>query len=313
MQVDIIIVNWIAGHQLWRCLRSIERHGRELEGKVVVVDNASTDTSLDYALTVDLPVHVIRNNDNLGFARACNQGAAVCDAPYLLFLNPDTELYDVSLEVPLEFMENNAHKDVGICGIQLIDEHGNVPKTCARFPSLARFIARILGLNRIPGLKGTGVHMKEWDHQSNRLVDQVIGAFFLVRRKLFEDLEGFDERFFVYFEEVDFSKRARSLGWKTWYLADARAFHAGGGTSKQVKTQRLFYSLRSRLLYAFKHFPRWQAMILVVFTILVEPCTRVLFCLLRFDFQGIKNTLSGYKMLWHSLPDIFDNRPKNSK
>jgi len=86
------------------------------------------------------------------------------------------------------------------------------------------------------------------------VVDQVIGAFFLVRRALFETLGGFDERFFMYFEEVDFSKRAQMRGAASVYLGAARAFHSGGYSSRQVKASRLFYSLRSRFLYGFKHF-----------------------------------------------------------
>src|SRR5660398_194498 len=110
--------------------------------------------------------------------------------------------------------------------------------SCARFPCVSGFLAHAVGLDRsFPRL---GHFMAEWDHLANRQVDHVIGAFFLVRRGLFEQLQGFDERFFVYFEDVDFSCRAKQSGWKSYYLADTQAFHAGGGTSNQVKAQRSF-------------------------------------------------------------------------
>lgn len=115
---------------------------------------------------------------------------------------------------------------------------------------------------------------------------------------------GFDERFFVYFEEVDLSLRVRQLGWDSIYLAEAQAFHAGGGTSSQVKAHRLFYSLRSRLLYGFKHFPRWQAWILVLMTLGIEPVTRTCFSFMKNGLVGVRNTWQAYCMLYLDLSNI---------
>ncbi|MDA3878116.1 MAG: glycosyltransferase, partial [Halothiobacillus sp.] len=135
-------------------------------------------------------------------------------------------------------------------------------------------------------------------------VDHVIGAFFLMRRSLFDSLNGFDQRFFVYLEDLDLSLRARQAGWRSVYLAEARAFHAEGGTSRQVKAHRLFYSLRSRLLYGFKHFRPWQAWALFGVTLVVEPISRTIFSLLRGGVQDVRNTLRGYSMLYRDLPNI---------
>jgi GT2 family glycosyltransferase len=131
-----------------------------------------------------------------------------------------------------------------------------------------------------------------------------MGAFFLIRREVFEACKGFDERFFVYFEEVDLSWRAKQVGWDSWYVTDTRAFHAGGGTSRQVKAQRLFYSLRSRLLYSFKHFPRWQAWLLMGVTCVIEPLIRTAWCLARGDGADVRNTWSAYRMLWRGMGRI---------
>ena len=304
MNIDIIIVNWNAGEQLKKCLSSIARFRSENVSKVVVVDNGSRDGSADGLERFDLPLEILRNGDNLGFAMACNQGAAVCDATYLLFLNPDTELFDNSLSAPHDFMEDELNNNVGICGIQLIDEEGYVSRTCAHFPSLLRFAAQTIGLNKIPGLRGIGVHMDEWNHLSDKSVDHVIGAFFFTRRTVFNALKGFDERFFVYLEDVDFSFRAQQAAWKTVYLTGAQAFHQGGGTSRQVKATRLYYSLRSRLLYGFKHFSPWQAWTLLGITLFLEPLTRSVFSLLRGGIRDVRPSWSGYKMLYHDLPDI---------
>ncbi len=310
--LDIIIVNWNAGVQLGNCLASINRFGSEYVSKVVVVDNGSKDASADALGRFDFPLEIILNNENLGFARACNQGASVCDARYLLFLNPDTEIFENSLTEPLAFMEDEANQEVGICGIQLVDEKGHIARTCAHFPTLLSFTAQICGINAIPGLKGVGMRMHGWDHLSDKSVDQVIGAFFFTRRSVFEALSGFDERFFVYFEEVDFSFRASQVGWKTTYLTGAKAFHEGGGTSRQVKAARLFYSLRSRLFYGFKHFPRWQAWSLTGVTVIVEPLSRTIFSFLRGGMRDVRNTWRGYSMLYRDLPNILGKLCDNS-
>jgi hypothetical protein len=311
---DIIIVNWNSINQLSNCLSSIQKYWTDAIARIVVVDNASSDGSADGIADrfADLPVEVICNDENLGFARACNQGARVGSAPYLLFLNPDAKIFDQSISRPMQYMEAEKNADVGICGVQLVDESGTVSRTCARFPTLGRLTAQALGLNKIPGLKHTGMHMKDWDHRHTAEVDQVMGSFFLIRRQLFEALGGFDERYFVYFEEVDLSFRAKCAGFKSMYLTEAKAYHAGGGTSHQVKAMRLFYSLRSRLLYGFKHFPLWQAWVLTGVTMIMEPVSRFFFCAFKRDWKGIHNTAKGYRYLWLSLPQVI-GQPEERK
>jgi hypothetical protein len=162
------------------------------------------------------------------------------------------------------------------------------------------FVCHAVGLDRLfPQL---GHFMTEWGHNETREVDQVIGAFFLVRRSVFEALQGFDEQFFVYYEEVDFSRRAREAGWRSIYLANAQAFHAGGGTSNQVKATRLFYISRSRLLYAFKHFSLIGACLVLLTTLLLEPFSRSVLALARGFWLSFKETWVGYAMLWKWLP-----------
>ena len=302
-QISVIIVNWNAGSLLANCLDSIAQHHCGLVSSVIVVDNASTDDSLVQVETLgELPfqLFVVRNYDNDGFGSACNQGAALATSEYLLFLNPDTILFDGSLSRVLEYMKHSDSQDVGIVGIQLFDEKNNVSRSCTRFPSAIGFLAHAIGLDRMfPRL---GHFMTEWTHESTRFVDQVIGAFFVVRQNVFEQLGGFDERFFVYFEELDFSLRSHQAGWKTVYLAEAQAFHVGGGTSNQVKARRLFYSLRSRLLYSFKHFSFIGAMAVLLVTILLEPLSRSALALARRSFTTFQETWSGYGMLWRWLP-----------
>ena len=297
--VSVVIVNWNAGRQLLECINSVNQYGTLLVSEIIVVDNSSTDGS---ELFVErLPnVKLLRAGENFGFGKACNLGAQHATSEYLLFLNPDAALYANTLSKVLAYMQDSANAKVGICGVQLLDEDGHISRSCARFPSPLGFVAHALGADRIfPRL---GHFMSEWDHKHTRQVDHVIGAFFLVRRELFNALVGFDERFFVYLEDLDFSCRAYQAGWHSVYLAGVRAFHAGGGTSNQVKARRLFYSLRSRLLYSFKHFSWIGAFGVLAATLFVEPLSRSALALLRRSWPSLKETWAAYGMLWRWLP-----------
>jgi hypothetical protein len=269
-----------------------------------VVDNRSTDNSLTGIDALGVPVRLIRNSDNLGFAAACNQGAWNTSSDYLLFLNPDTKLFKNSFSVPIAVMEQPSNQTVGICGIRLIDKFGEANRHCARFPTPLSLAVTSTGLDKMMPSAGLGHFMTEWDHLSTQVVDHVIGAFYLVRRKVFNELHGFDETFFVYLEDLDFSFRARARGWLSLYLADACVFHAGGGTSRQVKAERLFYSLRSRLLYAFKHFSALGAWLVFATTLVLEPVTRTIFALARGAWADVGHTARGYRMLLGHLPSV---------
>jgi len=295
LAVSVVIVNWNGGAHLETCIASVLSHGDGHVDHITVVDNGSTDDSL--SAVRDLPqVHLIEAGENLGFARACNRGAQGVRSDFLLFLNPDAAVFAGTLGRALCEMADSACADVGICGVQLIDGEGVVARSCARFPTALGFCLVATGLGRL--FPGRGILMEDWAHDQTRDVDHVIGAFFLVRRQLFEDLGGFDERFFVYLEDLDFSLRAKQRGWRSRYLVEAKAFHLGGGTSSQVKDRRLFYSLRSRILYAFKHFKRPEAVSVLVATCVAEPLIRLVWAGAKFSWSTFAETLRGYRMLY---------------
>lgn len=297
--ISVIVVNWNSGDQLFNCVVSIVEHSKNLVAEIIVVDNGSIDCSIAAIATMP-KVHVIRNGSNQGFGRACNLGAQQAKSRYLLFLNPDALLFSDTLSKALVYMNTPLNSKVGICGVQLLNEDGCISRHCARFPTAHGFFVHALGVDRIcPRL---GHFMAEWDHTTTRQVNQIIGAFFLVRRELFETLGGFDERFFVYFEEVDFSYRAFDAGWKSVYLADAQAFHAGNGTTKHIKARRLFYSWRSRLVYVLKHFSWAGALVVLFATLLIEPVSRSGLALMRRSWPNLKETWAAYGMLWRWLP-----------
>lgn len=302
--VSVVIVNWNAGGMLRQCLGSLP-NAMEFcggAGEVIVIDNASSDGSAHGLRCSGVDLRVIENGENRGFGAACNQGAAVARGEYLLFLNPDTVLEADSIAGALGAMQSGDYGNVGVCGIMLRDEFGNVARGCARHPTVSHFVAAGLGLDRIIL---TSAHiMREWAHDSTRTVDHVIGAFYLLRRDVFNAVGGFDERFFVYLEDLDLSVRIKAAGYTSLYFAGVQALHKGGGTSEKIKARRLFYSLRSRLQYAFKHFSLLGAWCVLAFTVVVEPLTRLAHCSVRGAWTDAMHTIEGYGMLFRELPDV---------
>jgi N-acetylglucosaminyl-diphospho-decaprenol L-rhamnosyltransferase len=297
--VHVVIVNWNTGDYLRRCLASIA--GADLDGleitRVTVIDNNSSDDSLDDLDGLDLPLELVRKSHNSGFAAACNEGAAGSTADYLLFLNPDTELFPDTLSVTTRFMESARAGDVGICGTLVVDEHQAPTISCARFPTLRIMFGKMTGLHHVaPSLFPTH-HLDVAELDKSRAVDQVIGAFYLVRRGLFELLGGFDTRFFLYFEEVDFAMRARRHGFRSHFLREARVQHAENVSSRNVPAARLYHSLRSRSLFAYKHWSRGRAHALVLLTLTVELTSRLARAALSRDWSQMTETLRAYRRI----------------
>ena len=295
-----MIVNWNSRDYLAECLRSIAKHGLESVSMIVVVDNASTDGSLD-GLPVGLPLTIVKTGANLGFGKACNIGAEYGTAPFLLFLNPDAALEADSLRIPLAFMNGVTGRDVGACGIKLVDERGLIQKHCSHFPRAVTFLLASTGIPALAPSLFPSLHNIAFDHLSNRDVDHVIGAFYLIRRSIFEQIGGFDEGYFVYLEDLDLSRRVAVSGWRIHYLANAWAFHKGGGSSENVKARRLFYSLESRLVYANRHFSKLAVGLVVLTTLMLEPWPRFLRALLHRSPQELGEVARGIGWLWQAV------------
>jgi N-acetylglucosaminyl-diphospho-decaprenol L-rhamnosyltransferase len=298
--VHVVIVNWNSGPQLRECLQSFAAIAADevTLACVSVVDNASADGSAEN-LPATLPLTLIRNHDNRGFGAACNQGAAGSNADFVLFLNPDTRLAAGNLEVPARYLGSAHHATIGIVGIQLADETGAVTRNTARAPTVRSMIGGSLGLDRL-GLAVFPRHFaSEWAHDETRVVDQVMGAFFFMRREVFEALGGFDERFFVYYEDADLAERARQSQWRSVYLASARAFHRGHGTTSRATERRTFYYVRSKLHYARKHFGTAGALAVFATTLVFEPIARMVF-----SPRSASETLRAFARVWKEVPTI---------
>jgi GT2 family glycosyltransferase len=305
--LDVVIVNWNSGPHLRACLEAIAASPEDVArlARVIVVDNASTDDSVRLeGFEGHLPLDIIKNQDNRGFGAACNQGAAAGSAAAVLFLNPDVRIRPGALARSLDFLSADRARPIGALGIRLTDEDGTTQRCCARFPTPWRFVGQALLLDRLMPSVVAPHFMREWDHLTTREVDQVMGAFVMMPRPLFQQLGGFDERFFVYFEDVDLCLRVRQSGRAVAHYAEPSAVHEGQGTTRKIKDVRLFYSLRSRLLYAGKHFSRLGLGLTLFATLILEAGARGGAALLRGSGADLGATFRGYHLLWAALSGL---------
>ncbi|MBV9406183.1 MAG: glycosyltransferase family 2 protein [Acidobacteriaceae bacterium] len=306
-KLDIVIVNWNSGERLRHCLDALLASPEDVAciGKLIIVDNASTDGSAELHDFVNaLPLHIVSNQTNRGFAAACNQGAAMGRAGALLFLNPDVRICPGAVTKSVDFVFAEPRARIGAVGVKLIGDGGLTQRSCARFPTPWRLVAQSLFLDRLAPALVRPHFMLEWDHETTREVDQVMGAFLMMPRSVFEKIGGFDERFFVYFEDVDLCLRLRQAGWSVMHMAEAKAIHEGQGTTRAIRDIRLFYSWRARLLYAAKHFTLGGLILCVVATLFLEPPIRIGATLARGSMKDARAVANAYRLLLRALTHL---------
>lgn len=265
--LTIIIINWNTGRLLNRCLASLAAlPEKALIKRVIVVDNASGDDSIEQAKRVQgLPVQCMELRENIGFARANNIGLKelASDGNHVLLLNPDTEVQPGALQAMLDFLES--HPKAGIVGPRLLNFSDRQTQPSVRsFPTLVVFIWLFLKLHRLlPNVSFWRKYMMTgFDYNKAAAVDQVMGAAFLIRDKAVEKL---DERFWIWFEEVDFCKRAKAKGWEVWYTPSAQIIHRGAASFNQlVGFKRSWFFLRSSVQYANKHLGLLATSVLII-------------------------------------------------
>jgi N-acetylglucosaminyl-diphospho-decaprenol L-rhamnosyltransferase len=224
---------------------------------------------------VPLPLRVIRNSHSIGWGAGCNQGAADSAADYLLFLNSDMHLFPETLALVTNFMDSDRAEGIGICGVQMVDRDGRPTISCSRFPTLRVLVGKMTGLNALFPTLFPSHHLSAAETQESGPVDQVIGAFYFMRRDVFTKLGGFDERYFLYFEDIDLALRAHRAGAGTYFLKDAIVFHAENVSTSQTRDLQVYHLVRSRTLFAYRFWPRWQATLLVFLMFTVELAARL--------------------------------------
>lgn len=255
MKLSIIIVSYNVKYFLEQCLCSVMCAIEGLQAEVIVVDNASTDNSIEYLRPNFPSVTFIINQQNLGFGKANNLALKQCSGEYVLFLNPDTIIPEDCLQESLAFIESK--KDAGAVGIRMLDGSGQfLPESKRSLPTPGSSFFKLTGLAALfPHSPLFNKYaLGHLDEKENHEVDVLCGAFFLSKRNLLLELGGFDEDFFMYAEDIDLSYRIKKAGYKNYYFAESAIIHFKGESSNKSdrKYVRMFYE--AMRLFVKKHY-----------------------------------------------------------
>ncbi|MEP7237553.1 MAG: glycosyltransferase family 2 protein [Ferruginibacter sp.] len=266
MQLSVIIINYNVKYFLEQCLYSVQKACLGIDAEIIVADNNSTDNSRAFLEPAFPAVHFIWNTSNVGFAKANNDVLAIAKGDFILFLNPDTILPEDCIEKCLHFFELN--KTAGAVGIQMIDGSGNFLKESKRaFPSPLTSLYKLTGLTRLFPRSKTFAryHVGHLSENVNHEVDVLAGAFMMIPKKILDETGNFDERFFMYGEDVDLSFRIQQAGYKNYYFSESTIIHFKGESTKRgsLNYVRLFYNAMN--LFVKKHYSGSKAGIFIFF------------------------------------------------
>jgi N-acetylglucosaminyl-diphospho-decaprenol L-rhamnosyltransferase len=261
---SFIIVTYNSAGTIEPCLGSIGACTAEPH-EIIVVDNSPDDLTL-LALErfcgshPDVALRIVKTEENIGFGRACNRGAALATGDYLFFLNPDTQLRPGAAGQLAHCFQQ--HPATVAAGPAILDGANKVNPTCRNLPTLARILLDATGLDRWWG----AYKLTRFDHATPLQVEQIIGAAMLIPRFVYESIHGMDERFFIYFEEVDLCKRLLDAGGQIWFWPEGKVQHLSGSSCEVDSVHaRTIYILRdSRRKYFEKHFGKFSALALVL-------------------------------------------------
>lgn len=227
--ISVIIVNYNTKDLLKNCLESLEKHHNGLSLEIFIVDNGSNDSSVDYLKTLksqnNIDYIVIFNGKNLGFAKACNQAMDYAKGKYILLLNSDTLLKDNSLKLLYEFAEK--HPKAGIVAPQLLNSDKSIQDSCYNFPTLINAVKEF-----IFGKKGSFLKFHP-DTNKPLVVEAVVGAAMLIPQKAIDLIGKLDEKFFMYYEDIDYCKRIWQNGMEVYYLPAAQIVHLHGKSAQK--------------------------------------------------------------------------------
>lgn len=251
MDVSIITVGWNSEQFLHRQLKSIFTSNIQAKFEVFVVDNDSSDNTVATVRKHFPEVHLITNTQNLGFAKANNQAIAQAQGRYVLLLNPDMRLEYDTLVNMIRFMDTNSN--VGVGGCKLVDQDGEVLPHVRKFPTVLDQAMIMLKVPHLfPSILNTYL-MKSFDYTQEAEVDSVRGSFFMIRQEVIEQIGGLDERYFIWFEEVDYCKQVWNAGWKVMYTPAARCMdYVGRSFSLVSGLQKQKYFTNSMITYFMK-------------------------------------------------------------
>jgi GT2 family glycosyltransferase len=245
-------VNFNTRSFIENCLRSIFSCPFAGKSEVIVVDNNSTDGSVEVLRRNFLGVRLIRNQVNVGFAVANNQGLKIATGKYILLLNPDTEILSDALDILYRFIVS--HPEAAIVAPMLVDGGHKRQPSCRRFPSVWQEMVKAIGFPKyLPDHPLFGFS-NACDYRSAHKIDQPQGACLLARRDALEEDCVFDGRFYMYYEEVDLCYRMRKRGWEIYFVPEARVIHFSGKSFSKNMPRMIFHIYRSKFLFFKKHY-----------------------------------------------------------
>ncbi len=250
-ELAVVIVNTNAGPDILRCIASVYDSAGDVSLEVVVVDNDSSDGSREAVLERFPAVRLVRNAANRGFPAAANQGIRGTRSEFVLLLNPDAEIVAGTLEGFLKVARDRPR--AGALGALVRNPDGSVYPSARKVPTLGEGLAHtVLAPFWADNPFSRRYRLGGWDRQGERLVDWVSGSSMLLRREALEQVGVFDERFFMYVEDMDLCTRMRSAGWEVWFCPELEIEHIGGTATAGKRRMTLEHS-RSIYAYFVKH------------------------------------------------------------
>ncbi len=248
MKMEAVVINYNAGEAVLDCLRVLAK----ARVPIVVVDNASTDGSDDEIARAFPRVRLIRNERNIGFGPAANQGVRETRSPYVVLMNPDAIARAGAFTTLRKILDG--HPRAGVVGALVLNPDGSVQPTKRAFPSIWQAVLHGLVGLVWPGNPGTRAYtLADASFSEPRQVDWVAGTAVALRREAFEDIGGFDEGFFFFVEDVDLCRRLWDEDWEVWFEPRAVVEHAWGTSWTQRPLKFMWIHQRSLFRYATKH------------------------------------------------------------
>src|SRR3984893_14964618 len=288
-EVSVVVINYNTGYLLDRMFAALEAAKASLRIEFIVVDNASTDNSIEILENKYPSVTLIKNPINVGFGRANNQAIPHIRGRYILLLNTDAFVARDTLEKTVAFMSD--HPRCGVLGVKLVGGDGALQPSCRYFPTPWNVFLERSGLSRLfPNHRL--VDDMSWDHGSVRQCDWVPGCFYLARTEVIRQVGLFDPRYFLYYEEVDHCRAVRAAGWQVIYYPFTEVVHIGGESAKidgaitRVGRQISMLQIESELLYFRKFYGVTGLAASVVLSVSADVLLALKSLLRRFDFKA---------------------------
>jgi GT2 family glycosyltransferase/lipopolysaccharide/colanic/teichoic acid biosynthesis glycosyltransferase len=255
MDLSIVVITYNSRGPVERLLESLAAHAPSCAFETIVIDNASDDGTADTVARRFPGVRVVANGENLGYSRGVNQGMRLSSGRMLLILNPDIIVQDGSIDRLMTFMERTP--DAGIVGSKLLFPDGTLQYSCRSFYTVRALLLRRTVLGKLfPRARALRDHLLlDYDHEQPRAVDWILGACMLVRREAIEKVGAMDERFFLYFEDLDWCYRMKHYGWSVYYVPSSVMIHTYERSSARSVLRKPFLI---HLLSLFRYYEKWN-------------------------------------------------------